>query len=582
MTTEEEKLIQYLGQVSSQLSSINNLSTLIEEVSQIIEKLIHVEYTAIYLWDDSAGKLVLHSAKGFSEEDIINAEQSAMKRHPGWVFQNKQLFHIEDTLVNDSDGISKTGKRSFEVRSRLFIPVLNMDKSIGTIGFASHRPKAFTKKHITVLSFIANITGAVYSNIIFKTAEKKYQQQLEDALAETQQAKEYQQSFFAKMSHELRTPLNAIIGMENLLTKTNLDYEQQKYIRAVSISSASLLNIINDILDLSKLQSDQYSLEGIDFNIFDVVEKTQHSLRFKAQEKGIKLKYNNDDSIVRCVGDPLRLGQVLVNLANNAIKFTDKGEVLIGTELVKDYENHQKIRFYVKDTGKGIRPDKLETIFDSFKQEDNGITRAYGGTGLGLTIAREIVNQYGSAIHVESELGKGSEFSFKIKLRKGNGIENSNSSERAEQFDVSDLRVLLVEDNEINLLYARTILEKENILVDVAKNGQIAVDKSRQHTYDLVLMDMQMPVMNGIEATRIIRNELNSNVPIIGVSANTVEEDIESCYAAGMNAYIAKPFVPEELFPVIGKILKLNRLRHLDDVEGDRKSHCILLGISKV
>jgi signal transduction histidine kinase len=559
MTKNQEELIRYLGNVSSKISSIDNINSLVNEISKIIEELIRVEVTAIYFWSPKSQRLVLHKAKGLTAEDIKISEESAMDRHPGWVFRNKKIFHVPDTDKDDGK-ISKTVKRSFKVRSRLYIPVINMEKCLGTLGFASAEPNAFTTAHITVLSFVANISGAVYSNIILLDLEKEHQKKIEIALKEANIAKSNQQSFFAKMNHELRTPMNAIIGMSHLLAKTSLNPEQRKYLRAVSTSSKSLLNIINDILDLSKLQSDQFSLESINFSIKDIVLEVYNILKYQAKEKNTLLQYHVSDDITLVLGDPVRISQVLINLVNNAIKFTNNGSVHINVNLLSENREYQEILFVVLDTGKGISQNKLDTIFKSFKQEDDSITRSYGGTGLGLTIAEEIVGQYGAKINVKSLEKVGSEFSFNIKLNKSKEFQSAEVNPYLDlNYDLKGIHILLVEDNEINQLYAETILQQEGANVTVVNNGKEATIIVQSQRFDIILMDIQMPVMNGFDATVVIRKDLSLSMPIIGLSANTTDSDVDNCLAVGMNGYVAKPFVPKVLYQKIGEYLMLSQ-----------------------
>lgn len=386
-----------------------------------------------------------------------------------------------------------------------------------------------------------------------------YKDQLELSLEETKRAKENQQSFFAKMNHELRTPLNAIIGMGELLKNTKLDEEQQKYLSAVSFSSNALLYIINDILDFSKLKSDQFSLENIPFNIKKIIKDVYHSSKYEALEKDLELSYFVSDDIICCIGDPLRISQVLINLVNNAIKFTETGTIKIRVELKSESTDYQNIMFSVTDSGKGINKEKVDGIFNSYTQEDEGITRKYGGTGLGLTIAQEIVKNYNSRINVDTKEGQGACFYFELNLKKFVETEPEKIEPVTIDHNFDGVKVLLVEDNEINRFYAETILTQKNSVVSIAVNGREAVEKVKSNTYDIVLMDMQMPILNGLDATKEIRTILKSDVPIIGLSANIVQGDIKNCYDVGMNGYITKPFEPHELY---NKIMEILNLKH--------------------
>lgn len=554
MNINESELIEYLGKISSKISSVDNEIELISVLSEIIDELLDVKYTAIYLWSPEENKLKLLTAKGFTEEDKINAEKSVMERHPGWVFKNQELFHVPDTRL-DKGSISKTGKRSFNVLSRLFIPVVHMESSLGTIGFASEEANFFQSRHINVLRFIANITGAVYSSIILKRAERRNNEKLQIAFEETQQEKEKQQAFFAKMNHELRTPLNAIIGMSDLLKNSELNQQQAKYLNAISLSSNSLLRLINDILDLSKIKSDKFSLEKTEVNFQTIVSEVLESLSHTAKEKGILLKKKINSDLPSLLGDPYRLKQVITNLVSNSIKFTEKGSVSISVEMISNIEDNYQIKVSVEDTGKGIKPDRINSIFNSFQQEEDNTQRKFGGTGLGLSIANEILENYDTSLRVESELNVGSKFYFTLSLETYNGGEVK--IKQLNEFDLSNLNVLVAEDNEVNQFYAETVLNNFGCNISIVSNGQDAFKVMKDGAYDIVLMDMQMPIMDGVAATKKIRNELDTSVKIIGLSANTVQDDIESCINAGMNSFLAKPYTPSQLNNEIGQLLNL-------------------------
>ena len=385
---------------------------------------------------------------------------------------------------------------------------------------------------------------------------RNYKDQLEVSLKETQKAKDIQQSFFAKMSHELRTPLNGIIGMSKILENTTLNNDQGEYLKAISFSSNALLKIINDILDFSKLKSDKFVLNNVNFSLKELIKEVYHSFKYSANEKGLNFSYYISEDIIHCNGDSLRISQVLINLVNNAIKFTENGKVEIRIELINQDETFQEILFSVVDSGKGISKERIPFIFDIYEQEHKEITKSFGGTGLGLTIAKEIVEKYNSTIKIDSTLGVGSRFYFTLKLPNKEKLPPLIKKTKA-NFNLKNLRVLLVEDNEINRFYAETILKQKEVSVTNAVNGQEAVDLVRTKEFDLILMDMQMPVMNGIIATQKIRSELNNSTVILGLSANTVKEDIDKCFEVGMNGYLAKPFNPEDLFKKIEDTLDL-------------------------
>jgi len=364
------------------------------------------------------------------------------------------------------------------------------------------------------------------------------------------------EQFLANMSHEIRTPLNGIDGMAKLLEKTLLTKEQKEYNLAIRTSSDNLLVIINDILDFSKIEAGKLSIEEIGFSLNESINRVINTMSYKAEEKGINLALEIDANISEIlIGDPTRLNQIIINLLNNAIKFTSKGCVTLKCKLVEKTSTQNKIKFEVIDTGIGIDSRKISKIFGSFSQEDGSTTRKFGGTGLGLTISKQLVELFNGELKVISEKGKGAIFYFTVEypigslkdwLKEEAAVMNWESLEHK--------KVLLVEDNKINQLLAATILKNWKMKVEVAENGLIAIEKLKNENFDVVLMDMQMPIMGGIEATVIIREELKLSIPIIALTARAIKGIDKECMEAGMNDYISKPFNQSELF---NKILNL-------------------------
>ncbi len=387
--------------------------------------------------------------------------------------------------------------------------------------------------------------------------------------AEKEKAKSSERAkhqFLANMSHEIRTPMNAIKGMTDILLRRKPQKQQLNYLNAIKDSSNSLLVIINDILDLSKIEAGKIDLEEIPFSMKEVIENVQTIMQFKAEEKGLLLKTNIDNGESnQFIGDPTRLHQILLNLVGNAIKFTEKGMVTIQLKTETLADNKMMAKFCVSDTGVGIGEDRLIKIFDSFEQAYTDTSRKFGGTGLGLSISKKLVELQEGQIWVESTKGRGSQFYFDIPyvLQKEEiGLESttkdaSNTSIGSEV--LKGLRVLLVEDNQFNAIVAQEELEDaiEEAFVEVADNGLIALEKMKSNTYDVVLMDVQMPVMNGYEATKAIRKLENEKcqIPIIAMTANVLKEEVERCYEAGMDDFIGKPFDTQELLQKIHQLL---------------------------
>ncbi|OJJ16424.1 hypothetical protein BKI52_34625 [marine bacterium AO1-C] len=391
------------------------------------------------------------------------------------------------------------------------------------------------------------------------TNKKKAEKILIKARQKAEESSHAKERFLANMSHEIRTPLNAIMGMQRLLEKTTLTDKQNKYLNAIGVSADNLLVIINDILDISKIEAGKLELEHVAFDLPKMIRHLVFTLNYKAEEKGIGLFAEIDPAMHAFVaGDSVRLNQILLNLVNNAIKFTEVGNVRVIAKVTEQDETSQSIHFQVIDTGKGIKKENLEAIFESFNQEDASITRKYGGTGLGLTIGKQLVELFGGTLKVESEFGVGTTFAFSITFDKGSPEELVPDYQANKDYTQSlfEKRVLLAEDNQMNQFLATTILEEWGVVVDVAENGKEALEKFREGKYDLILMDMQMPVMDGVETTKVIRQKLASSIPIIALTANAIKGDRQRCLEAGMNDYLTKPFAQNDLLEKILTNLK--------------------------
>jgi PAS domain S-box-containing protein len=391
-----------------------------------------------------------------------------------------------------------------------------------------------------------------YEGSVMDITHQKNKEKAEREAEAAKAAAKAKGDFLANMSHEIRTPINAIIGMTELAFETELSTKQHGYLKNIKIASTSLIHLIDDILQFSKIEANKIETEHIEFNLSDITNKIAQLFSSQLPKNEIKLICSISSKIPQMlVGDPLKISQVLINLISNAVKFTDTGEIHLHIEPVSMDKKCVRLRFFVKDTGIGIAKEHISKLFASFTQADGSITRKYGGTGLGLAISKSIVELMGGRIWAESIEGQGSTFYFEIQCQY-----KTLSPETTKQLptDLQGMKVLLVEDNPINRQIAVETMENRALTVDVAENGEQAIESVKKHKYDAVLMDIHMPVMDGFTATRIIREDIrNRDLPIIAMTAHTINYNREKCLQAGMNAFIPKPFEPAQLIAVLSK-----------------------------
>jgi PAS domain S-box-containing protein len=388
------------------------------------------------------------------------------------------------------------------------------------------------------------------------THQKQLEARLRDAKRLAEESSRVKEVFLANMSHEIRTPMNAILGMSQLLSHTTLSPQQDNYLHAIATSAENLLVIINDILDLSKIDAGKMMIEKIGFNLHKICEQVEKTLHYKAEDKDLSLVVEVDPNTPDVLlGDPHRLVQVLLNLASNSIKFTDKGEVHIGCMLVGIIGTDAVVEFTVHDTGIGMEPAYVKNLFQSFSQENSSISRQHGGTGLGLNISMNLVCLMGGDLQVTSEKYQGTHSRFSLVLPIGTDSDLPRNeltvSSKLVREGLRGKRVLLVEDNAYNRMLAKSFLRLAHIVVTEAENGAAAVELARTQEFDLILMDLQMPVMNGYEATTIIRNDLKLHLPIIALTANALRGDNQKCLDAGMNDYLSKPYKENALLKIV-------------------------------
>ncbi|MXV15414.1 ATP-binding protein [Hufsiella ginkgonis] len=370
--------------------------------------------------------------------------------------------------------------------------------------------------------------------------------------------------FLSTMSHEIRTPMNAVIGFTHLLLQQDPRPEQMEYLKLLKFSAENLLVLINDILDFNKIEAGKIEFEEADFSVRELVSNIRLALLQKANEKDIKIKLMLDEDLPNVVkGDPVRLGQILTNLISNAVKFTKQGKVTIMASLGKATGNTTVIDFEVSDTGIGIPPEKIEYIFESFAQANSDTTRKFGGTGLGLTITKRLLELQGSEIKVKSTPGEGSVFYFSLELKNSDHKEVVSTYSGESSVPVKSLKgvkLLIAEDNQINVILAKQYMRLWDVECDVAENGEIAYTLVQTNDYDMVLMDLQMPEMDGYQTTMAIRQlegDKFKNLPIIALTASAMLDIKDQAFVVGMNDYISKPFNPDELYRKIASYARL-------------------------
>jgi len=413
----------------------------------------------------------------------------------------------------------------------------------------------------TYFAIGTDITNKILSNLKLKKAKEL----AEDALKD-------KNDFLNNLSHEIRTPLNAIIGFVDLLLETKLSNEQKDQLETVRNSGKTLLYLVNDVLDFAKLESNKLSLEEIPFDLHKTLNEVVKLLKVKADEKNISLDLDiNKNTPTHILGDPVRIMQILLNLIGNSIKFTNEGFVVLSVKQINETKETSEISFEIKDTGIGIAANKINKMFDVFTQAKKDTARIHGGTGLGLAIVKKLVTLFNGKINVTSKYGKGSTFTITIPFKKDTkNIIDKVKEQPIVEYKPLKLNVLLVEDNKTNQLLAKTRLERWECKVDVANNGIEGVKKAQQSFYDIILMDIQMPLMDGFEATRIIKNEISERVsktPVIAMTAFTSNDDFKKAVKAGVNDYVFKPFKPRDVYKLLKKYGKIEETNKKEDLK---------------
>ncbi|MDZ7773526.1 MAG: ATP-binding protein [Balneolaceae bacterium] len=525
-----------------------------------------IKEMGIYLESDSA-QTQQHVERYFEEHmDRIDRQLGLL--------QDQELVDIQalmgrvDSVFHSLDwaGQSRQELRSADMDVQLLQLLEDMDDANTLVGIAIGRWSSHVNSYWNQLYFLVFISCMLGLALTFMVRrQRKSTQALERARDEAEKAARIKSDFLAMMSHEIRTPLNAVIGMSDLIMETELDDEQEEYVRTIKIGGENLLSIINDVLDYSKMESGRMEIEEESFDLSELVQDVFDLFKLEAAEKDLNTAWQiAPDVPSQIVTDKVRLRQVLLNLIGNALKFTEEGEVQLNVENCGQKGPGQCIRFAVSDTGIGISEEKQKELFQSFSQVDSSRTRSHGGTGLGLAICRSIVEMMGGEVDVDSREGEGSTFYFHIMVDAEekprtmvNGANNTGSEMPAGEAGLPvDSSILVVEDNRINQLVTQKMLEKLGYQADVASNGLEAVEAVGRKHYELVFMDLQMPEMDGFESTARIRSMLNgegNRTRIIAMTADTQPLVREKCLQSGMDDYLSKPVQMNDLRQVVDK-----------------------------
>jgi PAS domain S-box-containing protein len=455
-------------------------------------------------------------------------------------------------------------------------------------GYVTNYPLTIIDGKLTDVLFNGSVykdeSGAVIGAVVVArdiTDEKRTARELikakelaEEAKRKAENAVKSKQQFLSNMSHEIRTPMNAIIGFTRVVLKTELSAKQKEYLMAIKMSGDALIVLINDILDLAKVDAGKMTFEQTPFKLSLSIGAMLHLFETKIQEKNLELDIEYDNSIPEVlVGDSVRLHQIILNLVSNAVKFTNTGKITVNVKKQCEDNEIVTIEFAVTDTGIGISEDKMDSIFENFQQASSGTSRLYGGTGLGLAIVKQLVESQGGTISVKSRIDIGSTFSFVLNFQKTKAEAVLEAEIIELDAEIKNIKVLVVEDMALNQLLMKTVLDDFGFESDITANGRIAVEKLRTKSYDIILMDLQMPEMNGFEATEYIRNTMNSNIPIIALTADVTTVDLAKCKAVGMNDYIAKPIDERLLYSKIVGFIKKPVLIPIDIEENEKSGN---------
>ena len=506
------------------------------------------------IWSDSAELSELTKLKSF----ITAQSQLSLKILSSVENNNNLAAKLTDSL------------RSSHFGDSIYLKALTFQRSLETSLSQVIQQNSKATKQLASFNRLLAIAGLAAIIVLVTIIIRRQRRQLtlikdlDKARQEAQHSAMVKDHFLANMSHEIRTPLNAMQGFSRLMTQTPLNNDQKRYMQMISTASENLLNLVNDILDFAKIQAGALVIRKKAFNLFDQVDELETMFKPMANEKDISFTVSIDKSINRILySDPVRVQQILTNLIANAIKFTEHGKVIVTCKKIADNDIETRVQFAVEDTGIGIPADKLNTVFERFEQIDSTAARYHGGTGLGLAIVKKLTELMNGSINVSSEVGKGSVFTVELDFEKTGQYRDTKVSEAGvvsfnyELF--STKTILIAEDNQMNQLLLQAVLKKTGVNIIIAGNGEEALAKLAENNADIILMDIQMPGMDGIAATRLIRKKYGDAIPVIAMTAHVLDTEKEKCFQAGMNAYLTKPVNEEDLISTLQNYLSLKK-----------------------
>ncbi len=517
------------------------------------------------IWDTINFFIALYDKKNdtlsmpfFADEQDNFEELPARKTITSWVIGLKRSVLLKETDLKSLENSGDIALVGAPCKIWMGVPLKADKEIIGVMALQDyHDEDKFSQEDVNVLEFIAN-------QIAIAIQRRTMLDNLIHASLKAEEAARSKQQFMSTMSHEIRTPLNEVIGISNLLLQGNPREDQMDFIKTLRFSGNHLLTLVNDVLDFNKMESGKIVFEQAQFNLGDFLKDIMRTYSFRSKAKDLEFDIVNENSLPsEVIGDSIRLNQILSNLLSNALKFTQKGSIHVVLRAIERTNNDVRIEFQVRDTGLGIPKDKHSIIFDSFTQASPDTTRHYGGTGLGLAICKRLVELQGGKIELESEPGVGSTFKFCLNFGVPEISKLNITAEKSESYTgLEGKRILMAEDNKINFFVANKFLTSWGINVTAAENGKIALDILEKEDFDLIIMDLHMPVMDGIEATRIIRESSDpriNSIPVIALTAAIMSESHDKIEGLAINDYVLKPFKPRDLFEKIYKHIRVTQ-----------------------